>query len=143
MSSLDRMTLTVVIKASDVNSDPAPRRNWDHYRLTGFVPNDERGIPGTVLRSIRALCHRQLPSMQLQTRAHSWEASLGSHNVLYRWEFRLRNGHSGPLRDAYAVTLLSLGVSSWVYACGYRVMYLRKLRRGCSLTGKRPSGRTS
>ena len=58
VGSLDEVSLTVVMKTSDVNDDPAPRRNRDYGCLTSFVSNDERGILRAVLRNARCLRHR-------------------------------------------------------------------------------------
>ena len=66
-----------------------------------------------------------------------------SYNVLYPWAFSHRGSrHSESLQDAYAVTRLSLGMSSWVYGCGYQIVSL-DLGHRYALTGRRPSGRTS
>ena len=73
MGLLDKVTLTVIMKARDVNGDLAPRRDRDGYRLTGFVSNDKRGVFGTVLRNSCRLGHRQPPSMELQTRTYGRE----------------------------------------------------------------------
>ena len=55
---VDKVTLTVVMKASDVNHNAAPCRNRDHRRFTGSVSNDERRVLCAVLRNLRCLCHR-------------------------------------------------------------------------------------
>jgi len=67
----DKVTLTVVMEARDVSGDVAPRRNRDHYRLTGFVSDDKRCVLGAVLRNSRRLGHRQLPPIEVQTRQNA------------------------------------------------------------------------
>ena len=49
------MALTVGVKSRDVDPDEAPSRDRDHGGLTGFVPDDERGVLSAILGNSRYL----------------------------------------------------------------------------------------
>jgi hypothetical protein len=53
--SQDSVTLTVVVKSSDVDLDSSPSRDREHNRPTGCVSNNEGGILGAILRNFRHL----------------------------------------------------------------------------------------
>ena len=49
LGPLDKVTLTIIMKCSDVDDDLCPSRDRENSCLTGSVPNDESSVLGTVL----------------------------------------------------------------------------------------------
>ena len=45
------MSLTVIMNPNDANGDPAPSGDREYGCLTDFIPGDEGGVLGAVLRN--------------------------------------------------------------------------------------------
>lgn len=57
------MTLTVIMKSSDVDVNPAPSGDRDHSRFSSLISDDEGGVFSTVLGNSGHLRRRQRPSI--------------------------------------------------------------------------------
>ena len=140
-----KVSLTIIMKSSDINDDLAPGTDRKHSCLTCSISDDESSVLGTVLRNDMCLGLSSTEGLWQLRDLRDQNLPTGTSSV-----FRImccidRNlgiGTDTPisLREAYAATRSSLGMSSLV--CEHSQIWYPKRRQPGIFTGMRPSGRT-